>query len=75
MSVGQENQASGSSITDSVRTGSDLDVKMVASDPKSAATPTVSRASQNVLYNLHCVDTDASILIGSSVLSHNNPDP
>ena len=71
VSFGRENKAFGSAIVDGKRTGSGHGMKMVASDPTPGGTAMVSRTLQAILNNLHCGDTDASILIGSNIMSRN----
>ena len=44
---------------------------MIASEPKPGGTATVYCNSQVALYNLHCGDSDTSILIGSDDMSLN----
>jgi hypothetical protein len=71
VSFGQDDKAFNSCIVDNVSTGSNPDVKIIASTPKPGATATVSRPSSKTLYNLHQDNSDTSIVIGSSVLSLN----
>ena len=71
VSFGKDDKAFNSSIVDNEFTGSNPDIKMIASTPKAGATTTVSRPSSQTLYNLHCNSSIESIVIGSSVLSLN----